>query len=108
MISRNYSFKIKKGDEVRILLGKDRGRNGKVIRLLTKAGKILVEGINLSKRHVRKSKEREGGVIELVKPIDISNVALICSHCKQPTRVGFEMNGKVKQRICRKCREAVI
>lgn len=107
MINNNYSFKIKKGDEVKVLLGKDRGRSGKVARLLIKAGKAVVEGVNVSKRHVRKTREREGGVIELVKPVDISNLALVCTGCKKPTRVGFVINGKIKQRICKKCQEVI-
>lgn len=107
MIKMNYSFKIKKGDEVKVLLGRDRGRNGKVTRILPKDGQIVVEGVNMVKRHIKKTKEREGGVLEIAKPVNVSNLALICNHCKKPTRVGFEMNGKVKQRICKKCKEVI-
>ncbi|KKS13045.1 50S ribosomal protein L24 [Candidatus Daviesbacteria bacterium RIFOXYD1_FULL_41_10] len=67
-------MKIKKGDTVKILLGKDRGKTGKVLRVLAKKGKVLVEGVNAYKRHVRKMKGMEGGIIEINKPIDISNV----------------------------------
>ena len=67
-------MKIKKGDTVKILLGKDRGKTGKVLRVLAKKGKVLVEGVNAYKRHVRKMKGMDGGIIEINKPIDISNV----------------------------------
>ena len=96
--------KIKKGDTVKILLGKDRGRDGKVERVLNKDKKVLVGGINLFKRHIgKKVTGQEGTILELPKPIDISNVALICPDCKKITRVGFKITGKVKSRICKKC-----
>lgn len=96
--------KIKKGDNVKILLGKDRGRDGKVERVLGKEGKVLVTGVNVYKRHVgKKIAGGEGQILSLIKPIDISNVALVCSECKKITRVGFKKNGDIKVRICRKC-----
>lgn len=67
-------MKIKKNDTVKILLGKDRGKTGKVLRVLSKKGKILVEGVNVYKRHVKKTGQHEGGIIEIFKPLDISNV----------------------------------
>lgn len=100
-------FKIHAQDKVKILLGKDRGRNGKVVRVLTKTGKVLVEGINLSKRHVRKMGNIEGGIIDIVKPIDISNVAIICPNCNQPARVGFSIKDDQKVRICKKCKKEI-
>lgn len=102
-----YSFKIKKGDEVRVLLGKDRGKTGKVMRVLSKESKILVEGVNMFKRHIKKTAQREGGVVEIVKPVNVSNVALVCTNCKKPTRVGFTLDGKTKQRVCKKCKEVI-
>lgn len=101
-------MKIKKGDEVKILLGKDRGRTGKVLRVFGKKGKVLVEGINVYKRHVRKTGQHEGGILEITKPVNISNVALICPKCKKATRVGYKLTGKIKTRICKKCREEII
>lgn len=99
--------KIKKGDEVKILLGKDRGKDGKVLRVLTKEGKVWVEGLNMYKRHVKKAGQHEGGIIEIAKPLNISNVTLVCPHCKKPTRVGYEVEGNVKVRVCKKCKEAI-
>lgn len=97
--------KIKQGDLVRVLLGKDKGREGKVIRVLRKKGLVLVEGINKVKKHVKARSEKEpGGIVETEKPLWLSKVALICPRCKKPTRVGFSVakTGE-KQRLCRKC-----
>lgn len=95
--------KIKKGDNVKILIGKDSGRTGSVEKVFPKEGKIIVAGINISKRSVKKTQGMEGGVIDLIKPINISNAVLICPNCKKPTRVGFKVEGKNKIRICKKC-----
>lgn len=100
--------KIKKGDTVKILLGKDRGKDGKVERILLKNGKVLVGGVNLVKRHIgKKVTGQEGTVLELPKPVDISNVALICPNCKKPTRVSFKITGNIKTRICKKCKKEI-
>ena len=72
-------------------------------RVLVKTGQVVVGGINISKRSVKKQGQNQGGIIDLVKPVDMSNVALICPNCKKITRVGFKIEGKEKLRICRKC-----
>lgn len=96
--------KIKKGDNVQILLGKDRGKSGAVERVLVKDKKMLVAGVNTVKRHVgKKVTGSQGQVIEVIKPVDISNVALICPNCNKPTRVGSKITGNIKARVCRKC-----
>src|SRR5687768_5733567 len=100
-------LKIKKGDEVKILLGKDQGKTGKVLSVLTKEDKVLVEGINMYKRHVKGRQGIEGGVIDITKPINISNVGMVCKKCKKVTRVGFKIDGESKLRICRKCQEVI-
>lgn len=101
--NQKSKIKIKKGDKVKVLLGKDRGKEGKVEKVMGKKGKIFVERVNLYKRHVKKMQDREGGIIEIPKPLDISNVALICPNCKKVTRVGYNMDGGVKMRMCKKC-----
>ena len=102
-------MKIKKGDIVQILLGKDRGRSGKVERVFPKTGKILVEGVNKFKRHIsKKVTGGEGSIVEISKPLNISNAALICPNCKKITRVGFTLTGKEKLRICKKCKKEMI
>lgn len=95
--------KIHKGDTVQILLGKDRGKTGKVERVLSKEDRVFIGGVNLVKRHVKKQGQIEGGIIDIVKPLNISNVSLICPSCKKPTRVGIKVTGVTKVRFCKKC-----
>jgi large subunit ribosomal protein L24 len=95
--------KIKKGDSVKILAGKDSGRTGTVDRVLVKSGKVVVAGVNVYKRSVKKQGDQQGGIIDLIKPVDASNVILVCPSCKKVTKVGFKIEGKEKIRICKKC-----
>jgi large subunit ribosomal protein L24 len=97
-------MKIKKGDNVKILSGKDRGKTGKVSRVLPDAGKALVEGLNLVKKHIRPRKQGEKGQrVSVSAAIDISNLMLVCPKCSKATRVGFKVAEKSKFRICKKC-----
>jgi large subunit ribosomal protein L24 len=104
-------MKIKSGDTVLIMSGKDKGKSGKVAEVFPKDKKIMVENLNLVKKHVKPKKSGEKGqIVEVSRPIDASNVKLICSQCKRPVRVGYKLvpgaqNNKV--RICRKCRQEV-
>lgn len=100
-------MKIKKDDRVKVMLGKDRGKEGKVAFVLGKAGRVFVEGANLYKRHVKKQGQIEGGIIDIPKSFDVSNVSLICPNCKKVTRVGYKMVGSEKVRICRKCNKEI-
>ncbi|MDO8429421.1 MAG: 50S ribosomal protein L24 [Candidatus Daviesbacteria bacterium] len=100
-------IKIKKDDLVQILLGKDRTKTGKVLRVFSKVDKVLVEGVNSFKRHVKKMQGSEGGIVQITKPVNISNVALVCPSCKKPTRVGFKVVGENKVRICKKCQKEI-
>ena len=107
-------MKIKKGDKVKIILGKDNGREGLVERVLPKQETIVVTGLNLYKKTIRPKKEGDkGGIIDVARPLNIAKVMLICPKCHQPTRVGYQINSKSesakqqKTRICRKCREVI-
>lgn len=100
-------MKIRKNDNVKVMAGKDSGKTGKVLRVVGKDGKVLVEGINMYKRHIKKMAGHEGTIIDMAKPVNISNVELICPACKKPTRVGFKTVGKEKIRICKKCQKEV-
>lgn len=100
-------MKIKKGDKVKIILGKDRGKEGKVEYVLGKDKRVFVGGANLYKRHVRKHGNIEGGIIDIPKSLDISNIALICPNCNKVTRVGFKLEGSDKIRICKKCKKEI-
>ncbi len=101
-------LKIKKGDRVRVLSGKDRGKEGVVMRSLPAAGKVIVEGVNMAKKHAKPTRTTmQGGIIDKDMPIDVSNVALICPK-DGATRVGYRFDGDgTKVRICRKCGQDV-
>jgi len=102
-------MKIRKNDTVIILAGKDKGKKGKIRRALPKEDRVIVEGLNMIKRHSRARRAaRQAGIIELEAPIHISNVMLLCNKCGKPTRVGFHFldDGK-KVRICRSCGEVI-
>ncbi len=95
---------IRRDDEVRVMSGKDRGRSGRVVRVLPREGRIMVEGVARAKKHARPSKRRQqGGIIDVELFVDISNVQLVCRSCGQPTRVGHRTDGDRKIRVCRKC-----
>ncbi|HUW21344.1 MAG TPA: 50S ribosomal protein L24 [Candidatus Bathyarchaeia archaeon] len=102
-------LKLKKGDQITVILGKDRGKRGKIEKLFPRKGAVLVPGINIIKKHVKPRGEgKPGGIVEMAKPLPISKVALICPKCSQSTRVGFrQSSGSVKERICRKCKQTV-
>ena len=101
-------MKIKKDDTVLIISGKDRGKKGKVLRAFPKKHKVLVEGVNIRKKHVRPRREGEKGqIVEIPTPIDVSNVKLICPKCKKATRVGYKIINQIKYRICKKCGQEI-
>jgi large subunit ribosomal protein L24 len=103
-------LKIKQGDEVLILTGKDKGKQGKVSRAMPQAEKVIVEGLNIVKKHVKpQGQNRQGGIIEKAMPIHISNVMLLCTSCHKPTRVSLvrRPQGEDKKlrsvRVCKQC-----
>lgn len=100
-------MKIKKGDTVKILFGKDSGKEGTVEYVMVKTGRVFVGGANLYKRHVKKMGEKPGGIINIPKSLNVSNVGLICLNCKKVTRVGYQLTGGVKIRICKKCQKEI-
>jgi large subunit ribosomal protein L24 len=101
-------MKILKGDKVKILIGKDKGREGEVIKSFPKKSSIVVQGLNIFKKHVKPSQNRPGSIVEKERPFYISKVALICPECKKTTRVGYKIDKSgTKYRICKKC-QAII
>lgn len=102
-------MKLKKGDRIIVTIGKDKGRKGKIEKVLPKLGKVLIPGINVYKKHLKPRGEGQpGGIIDVVKPLPVSNVALLCPKCGKRTRVGYRSDkGGEKYRICRKC-QAII
>ena len=98
-------MKIRKGDRVVVLSGKDRGREGNVVFAYPDKGRVIVDGANIAKKHQKPTRStQQGGIIDKEMPIDVSNVAIVCPSCSKPTRVGyrFEPDGE-KVRVCRKC-----
>jgi large subunit ribosomal protein L24 len=97
-------LKIKKGDRVRVLQGKDRGKTGEVARVLPKERKVIVDGINVAKKHQKATRSTmQGGIIDKDMPIDVSNVAVISPSDGKPTKVGYKFDDKGnKVRICRR------
>ena len=102
-------MRIRRDDTVVIITGKDRGKKGKVRRAFPDADRVVVEGLNMIKRHSRARRAtRQAGIIELEAPIHVSDVMLICNKCGNPTRVNFRLldDGK-KVRVCNSCREVI-
>lgn len=101
-------MKIKKDDTVLIVSGKDRARKAKVLEVLPKEGKVIVEGVNLRKKHIRPKKSGEKGqIVTVPAPFDVSNVKLVCPKCGKAVRFGYKVEGKKKYRICKKCGQEV-
>lgn len=101
-------MEIKSGDTVLIIAGKDKDKNGKVLEVFPKDNRVIVEGLNIVRKHVRPKKEGEKGQrVEVPRSIDISNVKIICPKCKKATRIGHRLLEKNKVRICKKCLQEI-
>ena len=97
-------MKIKKGDKVKVVTGKDKGREGLVERAYLKSDRIVIQGINIYKKHIKKNEKMpQGGVVDLPRPLAATKVMLICPKCKKVTRVGYLIEKNKKYRICKKC-----
>ncbi|HVL28353.1 MAG TPA: 50S ribosomal protein L24 [Acidimicrobiales bacterium] len=97
-------MKLKKGDRVRVLTGKDRGDEGDIMRVLPKEDRVIVEGVNVAKKHQRALRATmQAGIIDKDMPLPASNVAIVCGSCG-PTRIGYRISGREKIRICKKCK----
>jgi len=102
-------FKIKKGDVVQVIAGKDKGKEGKVTQILGKENRVVVDGVNVSFKHLRaKQSGQSGQKIQFFAPMNISNVQLLCPKCKKNSRVGIQLtDDKKRVRICKKCQTAI-
>jgi len=103
------SLRIRKGDKVQVLSGRDKGKSGKVLELLPDEQRAVIEGINLVKKHMRKRKEGEtGGIKEIPVPLRTSKIALFCGNCQRGVRFAIKvMADKTKIRICKKCHQEI-
>lgn len=102
-------YRIRKNDKVMVIAGREKGKSGKVLRVIPKKDRAIVEKLNMVKRHMRPGlHSREGGILEREAPIHISNLMLICSKCTDPTRVGYKiLEDDRKVRFCKKCGEII-
>lgn len=104
----NYYMKIKSGDKVIMQAGKDKGKSGKVLQVMTEEGRIVVEGLNLLIKHQKARKSGEKGQrIQFPAAVNIAKVALLCTKCGKPTRVSFKVEAGKKSRVCSKCKETI-
>ncbi len=102
------ALKIKRGDTVKVVKGKDKGKIGKVKKVLIEKKRLIVEEVNIVKRHMRATgPDRPSGIVEMEAPISWSNVRLVCPSCGEPTRVGFRFEEGKKVRYCKKCNEVI-
>ncbi len=104
-------MKIKRGDTVEVINGRDKGYRGEVLRVLPTKKRVVVQGVNMRKKHQRQvqagGRTMNPGIIQFEAPIDISNVMLVCPKCSEPVRVGILEEGGQRQRVCKKCQSIV-
>ncbi len=100
-------FKLRKEDQVQVIAGKDKGKQGKIVKIDREKGRAIVAGVNMVKKAQKKRKQTDrGGIIEIEAPIQVSNIMIVCRKCG-PTRIGYKIDGDTKKRVCRKCGEAL-
>jgi large subunit ribosomal protein L24 len=100
---------VRKGDTVAVIAGRERGKRGKVLSVLPGKGRVLVEHVNMIKRHQRPTQKlRQGGIIEREGPLHLSNVLLVCGRCDRPSRAGIKtLTDGRKMRVCKRCGESI-
>ena len=100
--------KIRSGDEVLVTAGRNKGQRGRVRVNLIEKDRVVIEGLNIVKKHIKRGRARQAGIVEVEAPLHVSNVRLICPSCHQPTRVGIRPNAAGKnERYCKKCEQTV-
>jgi large subunit ribosomal protein L24 len=107
MAEAAHKFKLKKEDTVQIIAGKDKGKRGKILKILRDKARVVVDGVNIVKKaQKRRSQQDRGGIVEVEAALHSSNVQIVCRKCG-PTRIGYKLDGDKKTRVCRKCGEAL-
>ena len=106
----SVNLKVRKGDEVMVIGGKDRGKRGRVQEVDPSKGTVVVAGVNIAKRHTKPnpSKNNKGGIIEQPRPLALGKVMVICNHCGKPTRVAIRREEDAKERVCKQCGETIV
>ncbi len=106
-MDNNAKFKLRKDDLVQVIAGKDRGKQGKIIRIDRDKSRAIVAGVNMVKKAMKKRNQNDrGGIVEIEAPLQLSNLMIVCKKCG-PTRIGYKIAGEDKARVCRKCGEAL-
>jgi large subunit ribosomal protein L24 len=100
-------LKVKKGDQVVVITGREKGKRGEILKVLREENRVIVQGVNMAQRHQRQSMQQEGGIVQKELAIHVSNVALIDPKTDKPTRVGYKMDGERKVRVARRSGEAL-
>jgi large subunit ribosomal protein L24 len=102
-----HKFKLKKEDTVEVITGKDKGKRGRILKILREKDRVVIEGLNIVKKaQKRRNQQERGGIVEIEAGIHSSNVMIVCKKCG-PTRISFKQDGDSKVRVCRKCGEAL-
>ncbi|MDD4409638.1 MAG: 50S ribosomal protein L24 [Candidatus Pacebacteria bacterium] len=97
-------MKIKKEDQVLIIAGDEKGKKGKVLKSMPSENKAIIEGVNLAKKHIRpKQKGQKGQIVKIPMPMNVSKLKVVCPKCGQASKIGYDVSGEVKSRICKKC-----
>ncbi len=105
---KKKKIRLKKGDTVMALSGKDRGKTGKILKIFPRKSTAIVEGVNMVKKHMRRTRQdqQQGGIIERESPMRVNKLALLCKSCNRPTRIGVsKLSDGSKSRFCKKCKE---
>lgn len=100
-------LKLKVNDTIKVVLGKDKGRDGKIEKIFPKKSTVLIQGINVYKKHVKGVQGKKGGIYDVPRPLAFSKIMLICPKCKKPARVGFKSVDGKKLRVCKKCKREI-
>jgi large subunit ribosomal protein L24 len=101
-------MKLKKGDEVQVVAGRDKGKKGKIEKVVAKMNKVFVENINVYKRHLKgRIAGQKSEIVPISKPVPVASIMLVCPKCHLPTRVGFRVHNNDKIRICKKCEQEI-
>ena len=102
-----HKFKLKKEDTVEVIAGKDKGKRGRILKILRDKDRILVEGVNIVKKAKKRRKQQDrGGIVEVEAALHSSNLMIVCKKCG-PVRIGYKIEGDSKTRVCKKCGEAL-
>ncbi len=100
-------LKFKTGDKVKVIAGKDKGREGEIEKLYPSEGKAIVPGANMYKKHVKGNQGQKGGIYDIPRPLPFAKLMVICPNCKKPSRLGFKLAGTEKVRYCKNCKREI-